>query len=124
MNANSKFPAPPGRTAQTPFETVLARRFRPPADPNQDAVLALGIDGGRLLTTLTVAGGELRFAPTTTPDVTFLFDSEETALGLLGGGADPIAAFMAGRFRADGNLPLVFLLLSLFRADYVAQAPG
>ena len=100
------------------------RRFRPPADPNQDAVLALGIDGGSLLTTLTVEGGALRFVPNATPDVTFLFDSEKTALGLLGGGADPIAAFMAGRFRADGNLPLVFLLLSLFRADYVAQPPG
>ena len=124
MNANSKLPALPGRLAQTPFEAVLVRRFRPPADPNQDAVLALGIDRGLLLTTLTVADGELRFVPTATPDVTFLFDSEETALGLLGGGADPIAAFMAGRFRADGNLPLVFLLLSLFRADYVAQAPG
>ena len=122
MNANAT--SAPERAAQTPFEIALARRFRPPADRNQDAVLALGIDQGPLLTRFTVAGGELRFAPSATPDATFLFDSEETALGLLGGGADPIVAFMAGRFRADGNLPLVFLLLSLFRADYAAQPPG
>ena len=43
--------------------------------------------------------------------------SAETALGIFAGSTDPMAAFMAGAFRADGNLPLVFVLLDLFRGD-------
>ena len=48
------------------------------------------------------------------------FDGAQTALGIFAGSTDPMAAFMAGAFRADGNLPLVFVLLGLFRGDFHA----
>ena len=111
-----------GRSARTPFEHTLAARFRPPA-ADVDAVMGIGIDQGPLLAVLAVAGGELRFAPPEAPDATFYFDSEDTALAVLGGKADAIAAFMAGRFRADGDLPLAFVLLGLFRPDYAPLPP-
>lgn len=111
-----------GRPARTDFERALAARFRPPA-ADMDAVLGIGIDHGPLLAVLAVAGGELRFAPPEAPEATFYFDSAQTALAVLGGKADPMAAFMAGRFRSDGNLPLAFVLLGLFRPDYAPLPP-
>lgn len=112
-----------GRTPQTPLEAALAERFRPPPVGSLDAVLALAVDDGPVLATLTVVDGELRFAPPAPTDVTFFFDSEATARALLCGRADPMAAFMAGRFRADSHLPLAFTLLGLFRPDFAPVPP-
>ena len=112
-----------GRPPRTPFEAALAERFRPPAAGSLDAVLALAVDDGPVLATLTVVGGQLRFAPPSPTDATFFFDSEATARALLCEGADPMAAFMAGRFRADSHLPLAFTLLGLFRPDYAPVPP-
>ena len=100
----------------------LAGRFQHAAAKNVDALIAIDV-GDRRLTTFSVNGDGLRFDPGLRPDATFIFDGADTALAVLAGEEDPIAAFMAGRFRADGNLPLAFVLLGLFRPDYGVDAP-
>lgn len=108
------------------FKTWLAARFRPQAAAGVDVVFALATEGATekaTLATFAVDAGKLRFDPAEPVDATFFFDSVETARAVLSGDADPIAAFMAGRFRADGNLPLAFVLLGLFREDYDVEAP-
>ena len=112
-----------GRAPQTSLEVALAERFRPPGAGSLDAVLALAVDDGPVLATLTVLDGQLRFAPPAPKDATFFFDSEATARALLCGEGDPMAAFMAGHFRADSHLPLAFALLGLFRPDYAPVPP-
>ena len=111
---------------QEDFKAWLAARFRPQASAEVDVVFALATEdatGCKRLAVFAVESGELRFDPEETPDATFFFDSVCTASALLSGTADPIAAFMAGCFRADGNLPLTFALLGLFRSDYGVDAP-
>ncbi|HSG89136.1 MAG TPA: SCP2 sterol-binding domain-containing protein [Pseudomonadales bacterium] len=49
------------------------------------------------------------------PSVRFLFEDVDTALGIVTGEIDPMAAFMAGRIRTDGNLILALQLGLLFR---------
>ena len=71
--------------------------------------------GNTRLTALAVTDRGVTFDPTLTADVTFVFDSAETALAVLTGKEDPIAAFLEGRFRSDGHLQLAFVLLGLFR---------
>ena len=93
-----------------------------------DAVVALRTAGrpGRDLATLVMEGGVVRVSTNPKPqatDVTFTFDSADTAFGLLLGDANPLDAFLAGRFRTDGHLPLVFVVLGLFRADYRGGPP-
>ena len=108
------------------LEATLAERFRPAAAADVDIVVGLAVDGGERLTTFTVRQGALRFEQGTDPapaDAVFYFDSAKTALGILGGGMDVMAAFMAGAFRADGHLPLAFVLLGLFHSGYDATPP-
>lgn len=94
-----------------------------------DAVVALHTAQGerRHLATVVVEGDAVRIEPApladADADATFTFDSAGTALSVLCGDADPIAAFSAGRFRADGHLPLVFVVLGLFRAEYGGGPP-
>ena len=71
--------------------------------------------GGTRLTAFALADDGVTFDPNLDADVTFVFDSAETALAILSGREDPIAAFLDGRFRSDGHLPLAFVLLGLFR---------
>ena len=115
--------------AKGDFKTWLAARFRPQAAAGVDVVFALAAEeatedaAASTLATFAVDAGKLRFNPAEPADATFFFDSVETARAVLSGDADPIAAFMEGRFRADGNLPLAFVLLGLFREDYDVEAP-
>lgn len=90
-----------------------------------DAVVALRDAERRHLATVVIEGGAVRIepAPAAATDATFTFDSAGTALGVLCGDADPLAAFSAGRFRADGHLPLVFVVLGIFRAEYRGGPP-
>ena len=107
------------------MESELAKRFSGARAGAVDAVFALAVDGEppEKLATFSVSEGKLRFDAALRPDVTFSFDSADTALALLRGQGDAIAAFMQGRFRADGNLPLAFVLLGLFRDDYATEPP-
>ena len=93
-----------------------------------DAVVALHTADRepRHLATLVVQDGVAHVVDRPKPqatDVTFTFDSADTAFGLLLGDANPLDAFLAGRFRTDGHLPLVFVVLGLFRADYRGGPP-
>ena len=81
------------------------------------------VAGRDRLTTLAVRQGTLRFVSPSEADATFTFDSAEAALAILTGREDPIEAFMASRFRSDGNLPLAFVLLGLFRPGADATPP-
>ena len=69
------------------------------------------------LAALAITDQGVTFDSTLQADVTFVFDSAETALAVLTGREDPMTAFLDGRFRSDGHLPLAFVLLGLFRPD-------
>lgn len=70
-----------------------------------------------------IGRGEVVFDDALTPEATFSFDTVETALALLCGDGDFMDAFMQGRFRSDGSLTLVFLLLSVFRGVRLEVPP-
>lgn len=57
------------------------------------------------------------------PEAMFRFDCADTALALLGGGGDVVAAFMAGKFIADGHLTFVFPLLAAFGGETMDVPP-
>ena len=100
----------------------LERRFKADAAAYVDAVFELATEADTLVT-FEVRDGRISFAPDPPPDVVFTFDSADTAQAVVLGEADPVPAFMAGRFRSNGNLPLAFVLLGLFRPDYPAAPP-
>ena len=64
------------------------------------------IDHGRI---------DARSAGTEPFDITLYFHTAQEALDLLQGQANPVEAFMDGRFRSDGYLLWVFAVLSMFR---------
>ena len=105
------------------LSTELARRLKPEAAARVDAVFRLNARHDTLVV-FSVRAGEIRFESDARPDVTFTFDRPETAHAVVLGDADPIAAFMAGRFRSDGHLPLAFVLLGLFRQDFGGAPPA
>ena len=113
--------------AATLRERLAKRGGATPA--GTDAVVALRTADGepRHLATLVMAGGVAHAATDPRPeatDATFTFDSADTARGILLGDANPLDAFLAGRFRADGHLPLVFPVLGLFRVEYGGGPPS
>ncbi len=107
---------------ETALTAELGRRFQAPRAAELDLVVRIAT-AEQTLATLHIVRGELRFDAPRDPAATFFFDSEETALGTLARDADPMDAFMAGRFRADGHLPLVFVVLGLFRPEFAPEAP-
>ena len=108
--------------ANVDFESRLARLARTSARADLHATMAIATPDSRL-TVVAVSDRGVTFDSTLNADVTFVFDSAETALRVLSGAEDPIAAFMEGRFRADGHLPLAFVLLGLFRRDVDTAPP-
>lgn len=107
------------------FEAALAERFEAAAARDVDVALALAVESSaERLATFAVRDGVLRFQPDCPLDATFYFEDAPTALAVLDGLEDPFAAFAAGRFRADGNLPLAFVLLGLFRPGVGVDAPA
>ena len=100
------------------FEQELARRFHTAAAQGVDLALAFAVDGDapRRLTAFEVREGALTFQDGEggALDATFFFDQPQTALDILDGRENPFAAFADSRFRADGNLPLAFVLLGIF----------
>ena len=113
------------------FAETLRKRLAQHGDAapaGVDAVVALQTAdrAPQHLACLVMEGGAARVAENPKPeaaDVTFTFDSADTARGVLLGDANPLDAFLAGRFRTDGHLPLVFVVLGLFRADYRGGPP-
>lgn len=107
---------------QMDFRAFLERRFRAAVASDVDLTITL-VAGGRRLTTFAVEDGALRFDPVGEADVTFSFDTVERAVAVLGGTESPMDAFMAGAFRADGHLPLAFVLLGMFGSGDVTPPP-
>ena len=68
---------------------------------------------------LIVEGDTFCFHPGEPDEATLTIyaDNHETCWNLMSGATDSMAAFMAGRYRADGNIVLSQLLLYLFRND-------
>ena len=100
------------------FEAALAQRFAANAAQGVDVAMALAVDGDepRRLAAFEVRDGKLTFLPQSEdPDATFFFDEAQTALDILDGQEAMFTAFADSRFRADGNLPLAFVLLGLFQ---------
>lgn len=101
---------------------ALQAAFSPEAAVECDICIALATPEEPLVT-FAVVDGTIDFDTTLPADVTFEFPSVHHALELAFGQADPFAAFMAGEFRSDGHLLLVFLFLSLFRPGPRIEAP-
>ena len=102
------------RDAREEFRNTLATRFDGATIADQDLRIALAVgDWPPLACALGHAG--LVFDDALVPEATFFFDSAETALELLCGDGDVMQAFMEERFRSDGGLTWVFVLLSAFR---------
>lgn len=108
--------------AETVLRAELGRRFQAHRAAELDMAVRIATPE-RMLATLHVGQGELRFDAPGEPVATFFFDTAETALAVLAGDADPLQAFMAGQFRTDGHLPLVFVVLGLFRPEFAPEAP-
>ncbi len=95
----------------------LKAAYHAPAAQDFDAVVRLDL-GSQPHVILRVHHGAMRLHPAAADDqadFTLYFTDAEQALALLTGQADPVAAFMAHQFRADGYLILVFSVLALFR---------
>ena len=104
-------------------DTLAASYDSAPA-AGHDVKLGLVVGDARPLV-YWIGRGELVFDDALTPEATFFFDTVETALALLCGDGDGdfMDAFMQGRFRSDGSLTLVFLLLSVFRGVRLEVPP-
>ena len=98
----------------------LQKNFFPAAAKEYDVVVGLTVRDEQLC--CHVSGAGITFV-TTAPDVNFSFNSWDSVSGLLVGDTDPIAAFMAGQFRSDGYLTLLFLILAIFRSPNRPQIP-
>ena len=95
----------------------LEPAFSPAAAHETDCVYQFTISGQPLFHLLVQAGSlSVGDGVHDDPSVTFLFEDLETALGIVTGDIDPMAAFMAGRVRTDGNLILALQLQMLFTA--------
>ena len=93
----------------------LAPHFNPAILQREATVFQMIFDTGDAFY-LTVDPQKFEFTKGSSPDptLTLIIDRHETLWDLLKGKADSMAAFMDGRYRADGNIVLSQLLLYLF----------
>ena len=95
------------RAAAREFDGTVVLEFRPESDRPAEQRVVLTVDHCDL---------KARIAEESTPaDITLYFHSVDEAAALLQGKANPVNAFMDGRFRSDGHLVWVFTVLSMFR---------
>ncbi len=102
---------------QALIDTLLASH-QPSAGREFDAKVMLECASSKTAVLLELHHGDIRCrlaAPEDEADFTLYFNSCEQAAALLTGQADPVAAFMAHQFRADGYLIWVFSVLAMFR---------
>ncbi len=112
--------------AETIRERLAEQGGAVPAEIDAVVALRTAEREPRHLATLVVQDGVACVVDSPKPeatDVTFTFDTGNTARNILLGDANPLDAFLAGRFRTDGHLPLVFVVLGLFRAEYRGGPP-
>jgi len=96
----------------------LERHFKPGFLQRDLTVFQCYFDEGEPFH-LTVTADDFEFSAGESPDPTIrlFIDRQETFWQLLSGQQDGMAAFMEGRYRADGNIVLSQLLLYLFKPD-------
>ncbi|MCH2337954.1 MAG: hypothetical protein MK316_11900 [Pseudomonadales bacterium] len=98
----------------------LRKNFFPTAAKEYDVIIGLTVQDEQLR--CHVSGEGITFVKADA-DVNFTFESWNSVSGLLLGDTDPTAAFMAGQFRSDGYLTLLFLILAIFRSPNRPQIP-
>lgn len=102
----------------------LQQRFAAPAARGIEAVYQLRFDDAPPYqlqvsdNAMTVTEGEA-----TAPTVTVFFDSFANHAAIIEGRLDPMQAFLAGQFRADGHIVLVMRMLQLFVPQYAMTRP-
>jgi putative sterol carrier protein len=103
----------------TELQNQLAPRFNPACLP--PAIFQFHFDDGESCY-LVVEQDRFQFLPDDCqhPSMTLFVDNHATLAGLLTGSIDGMDAFMAGRYRSDGNIVLSQLLLHAFRAEDAA----
>ena len=105
----------------------LESRLQEPAPSELDLLIELRV-AGECPVWVALADGYARLSQQEgKADATFCFDSAATAAAILYGDGDFLTAFMDafmdGKVRSDGNLPLTFALLGLFRPGLGMEAP-
>ena len=100
----------------TELKKQLAPRFNPAFLP--PAIFQFHFDEGESCY-LVVEQGRFQILPNDCqhPSMTLFVDNHATLAGLLTGSIDGMDAFMAGRYRSDGNIVLSQLLLHVFQAE-------
>jgi putative sterol carrier protein len=96
----------------------LGPHFKPGFLPQFNVIFQFQFEVGAAFY-LAVCGGEFRFdaGQHQQPTITVFLDCHDTAEQLLKGTLDGMQAFMASKYRADGNIVLSQLLLYLFKPD-------
>ena len=97
------------------YQAELSPRFNPAILQRSETVFQMTFEQGEDFH-LTVTTTGFSFVPgrAGSPTLTLYLDRPETLRDLLHGRQDSMEAFMAGRYRADGNIVLSQLLLYLF----------
>ena len=97
------------------WQTLLTPRFRPHFLPAGHIVFQFRLEQSSHFY-LTTSQDHFEFLPGQhpTPTLTLYLPDQDTVFKLLTGEIDGMAAFMAGQYRADGNIILSQLLLYLF----------
>ena len=98
-----------------PLAKLLLQRFQPSKASGVELRIALETTNSETLL-LDIRDERLKLSVPLKKqaDVTLYFDSVDTAIDIFQGTAHPIDAFMAHKFRSDGNLVMVFTLLAMF----------
>ena len=91
----------------------LAAQFNPDHGTGLDA--CIGLDWGDDMVTFAIREQQLDLHCDCQPEMTLYFESEKLARDLISGNADPVDAFMHGKFRASGHLIWVFHTMAAFR---------
>ncbi|MCR9279128.1 MAG: hypothetical protein NXH85_14260 [Pseudomonadaceae bacterium] len=102
----------------------LASRANPAATLAVDMFVELAVSGLAPIY-VRAASGELSLHDTASHriDVTYLFDSVDTAVDLLSNGGDVMTAFMEERFRSTGHIAFTYVLLGMFANPSLPAEP-
>lgn len=114
MNLNEKL---------TQHENALSPHFNPNILQRADTTFQMQFDDDEPFSLkVNDAGFRFDIGIDSAPTLTLYVDCHSTFWNLLYGKIDGMAAFMEGRYRADGNIVLSQLLLYLFANNHPAVA--
>lgn len=124
MKPNVATPSIDSAAQREALKRRLAARANPAATMAVDMFVELAVSGLAPIY-VRAASGELSLHDTATHriDVTYLFDSVETAVDLLSDGGDVMKAFMEERFRSTGHIAFTYVILGLFANPSLPPEP-